>query len=120
MSQHTHLSTPTHAQAAPLLDPTRLLLNLLHQLRHLLRRLLRICRSSKEIAQLLLFFIRVGWKYALGQGFAEEEVGYEDLVLVGAVGMGEDIGALDGLRAEAEDVVDDEDCTGGIGGAGCV
>ncbi len=34
--------------------------------------------------------------------------------------MGEDVGALDGLVAEPEDVVDDEDGAGGAGGAGGV
>ena len=34
--------------------------------------------------------------------------------------MGEDVGTLDGLVAEAEDVVDDEDGAGGVGGAGGV
>ncbi len=47
------------------------------------------------------------------QGLAVEEVRQEDLVLVGGVGVGEDVGALDGLRAVAEDVVDYEDGGGG-------
>jgi len=42
------------------------------------------------------------------------------LVLVGRVGVSEDVRALDGLRAEAEDVVDDENGGGGGGGAGGV
>jgi len=37
--------------------------------------------------------------------------------VVFVVGMGEDIGALKGLRAVAEDVIDDEDGGGGAGGA---
>ena len=45
-------------------------------------------------------------------GFAVEEVGDEDLVLVGGIGVGEYVGALDGLIAETEDVVDDEDGRG--------
>lgn len=39
--------------------------------------------------------------------FTVEEVGHEDAVLVvGVVGVGEDVGALEGLGGEAEDVVD--------------
>lgn len=56
----------------------------------------------------------------MAQGLAEEEIRHEDLVLVGGVGVGEDVGALDGLVAVAEDVIDDEDGGGGVGGAGCV
>lgn len=54
------------------------------------------------------------------EGVALEEVRHEDLVLVVLVGVGEDVGALEGLRAEAEDVVDDEDGRGGGGGTGGV
>jgi len=39
------------------------------------------------------------------------------VLVVFVVGMGEDIGALKGLRAVAEDVIDDEDGGGGAGGA---
>lgn len=39
-----------------------------------------------------------------------EEVGHEDAVLMLLVGVREDIGALQGLRVVAEDVVDYEDC----------
>ena len=38
---------------------------------------------------------------------AVEEVRDEDLVLVGGVGVGEDVGALEGLGGVTEDVVDD-------------
>lgn len=53
----------------------------------------------------------------MGEGLAEEEVGHEDLVLVAGVGVGEDVGALERLGREAEDVVDDQDGGGGVGGA---
>ena len=56
----------------------------------------------------------------MAQGLAEEEIRHEDLVLVGGIGVGEDIGALDGLVAETEYVIDDEDGGGGVGGAGGV
>ncbi len=108
-----YLPTPTHPQTPPLLNPTTLLLNLLHQLRHLLRRLPRIRRPRKEIPHLLLLLRRIGRERTMRQGLAVEEVRQEDLVLVGGVGVGEDVGALDGLRAVAEDVVDYEDGGGG-------
>lgn len=54
-------------------------------------------------------------------GLAVEEVRHEEAVLVGAVvGVGEDVGALDALRREAEDVEDDEDGGGGGRGTGNV
>ena len=56
----------------------------------------------------------------MGEGLAEEEIRHEHLVLVGGVGVGEDVGALEGLVAETEDVVDDEDGGGGVGGTGGV
>jgi hypothetical protein len=52
-------------------------------------------------------------------GLALEEVGHEDLVRVVGVGVSEDVGALERLVEEAEDVVDDEDallCVFGAGG----
>ena len=116
----THLPTPTHPQTRPLLDPTKLLPNLLHQLRHLLRILRRIRWSPKERSNPLLFLLRIRRVIRVAEGLAEEEIRHEDLVLVGGVGVGEDVGALDGLVAEAEDIVDDEDGGRGVGGAGCV
>ena len=56
----------------------------------------------------------------MGQVVAEEEVGDEDAVLAARVRRGEDIGALEGLGREAEDVVDDEEGARGGGGAGGV
>ena len=56
----------------------------------------------------------------MAQGLAEKEIRHEDLVLVGGVGVGEDIGALDGLVAEAEDVIDDEDGGGSVRRPGAV
>lgn len=48
---------------------------------------------------------------------ALEEVGDKDLVLVRLVRVREDVGALQGLLREAEDVVDDQDGFFGGGGA---
>ena len=120
----SHLPAPAHAQTPPLLDPrSRLgLLNLLHELGHLLGRLLRVRRPREELAQLLLLLLRVRRDDAPCERLAEEEVGHEDAVPVVVVlgaggGVREDVGALDPLRGEAEDVVDDEDCGGRVGGS---
>ena len=56
----------------------------------------------------------------MAERFPEEEIRHEHLILVGGIGVGEDVGALEGLVAEAEDVVDDEDGGGGVGGTGGV
>ena len=116
----SHLPTPAHAQRSPLLDPGRLLLNLLQQTRHLLRRVGRAGGPREELAQPLLLRVSVGRDDVVGQVVAEEEVGHEDAVGPARVGGGEDVGALDRLRAEAEDVVDDEEGGAGGGGAGGV
>ena len=118
--EESHLPTPTHAQAAPLLDTRRLLLNLLYKLRHLLRRIRRARRTPEERPQPFFLLLRVRRIGAAREGFPEEEVGHEDLVAVLGVRVGEDVGALECLRGEAEDVVDDEDGGGGGGGAGGV
>lgn len=115
-----YLPTPTHPQTRPLLNSTTFLFNLLHQLRHLLRSLLRICRAPKERSNPLLLLLRIRRVILVAQGLAEEEIRHEDLVLVGGIGVGEDIGALESLVAETEDVIDDKDGGGGVGGAGGV
>lgn len=54
-----------------------------------------------------------------GAGLALEPVRDEHAVLLGS-GGGHDVGALEGLLEEAEDVEDDEDALLGVGGAGGV
>lgn len=116
----THLSTPTHAQATPLLHPRVLLSQLLHQIRYFFRSIRGAGGTREEIAHPLLFLLGIGREDAEREGFALEEVWHEDLVLVVLVGVGEDVGALEGLGTEAEDVIDDEDGRGGGGGPGGV
>ena len=74
----------------------------------------------EELAQLLALLLVVRRVPADVGRRALEKVGYEDAVRVLLVAVGEDVGALDGLREEAEDVVDYEDCARGGGGAGGV
>lgn len=116
-----YLSTPAHTQNSHLLNLRAVLSDRLYQLRHLLLSGWRVRRSLKKRAKLLSFFLGV-WRYpAVICSLALEEVGHVDLVLVVfVVGVGEDIGTLQGLRAVAEDVIDDEDGRGGAGGASCV
>ena len=85
----------------------------LHHLQHLLRILRRRRRPAKEIPNPLLFLICIWRIIAVRKGLAVEKVGHEDLVLVGGVGVSEDVGALDSLWAVAEDVVDDKYGGGG-------
>ena len=118
--EKTNLSTPTHAQTRPFLHPCILVPQLLDQFRYLFGGIRRTGRTGEEIAQLLLLLFVVGREDARMDGFAVEEIGHEDLVLVVLVGVGEDIGALEGLGTEAEDVIDDEDGGGGGGGTGGV
>jgi hypothetical protein len=61
----------------------------------------------EELAELLAFFFVIWWVPRDVCGGAFEEIGNEDLVGRFFVGVGEDVGALKGLREEAEDVVDD-------------
>ena len=71
----------------------------------------------EEVAQLLLLLLRVPRDVS---GLAVKEVRHEDVVLVFFVGVGEDVGPLQILREEAEDVVDNEDRLFRLGGAGDV
>lgn len=77
-------------------------------------------RARKEISDALLLLIRVLRVVAVAHRFAVEKVGHEDLVLVGGVGVGKDIGALDGLMAVPEYVINDEDGGGSVGRAGSI
>lgn len=93
----------------------------LYQLQHLLLSGWGVRRSLEKRAKLLSFLLGI-WRHpALICRLALEEVRHVDLVLVVfVVGVGEDIGTLQGLRAVAEDIIDDEDGRGGAGGASCV
>ena len=55
----------------------------------------------------------------MGEYLSKEEIGHVDLVFVAGfgIGVGEDVGALEDLRAKAEDIVDYEYGAGGSGGA---
>ncbi len=77
-------------------------------------------RAGEEVAYYLLLVGRVWRVDGERQGFAVEGVGDVDAVLVGGIGVGEDVGALEGLRREAKDVVDEENGGGGTGRAGDV
>ena len=112
------LSSPAHPQTTPLLDcPPSLPFNLLHDLRDLLRRLRRGCRALKESSQLLALLLGIRWVPRVVGRLAVEEIRNKDLILVVlVVRVGQDVSALQRLRAEAEDVVYDQD--GGSSGRG--
>ena len=72
----------------------------------------------EEVSELLSFLVGVGWIPGDVCWRTFEEIGDEDLIFVGVVGGGEDVGALDGLGEVAEDVVDVEEgfaCVGRTG-----
>lgn len=64
-------------------------------------------KSSHVLAQLLALLLRVRWVPRNVGGLAVKEVRHENLVVVFLVTVGEDVGALQRLREEAEDIVDD-------------
>ena len=107
LSRERHdLAAPAESENAPLLN--RLVLgHLLEQLQGLgdaLDGLRWRPRSLEKLAQLFALLLRV-WRVPRDVGrFALEPVGHEDFVF-----LAEDIGALEGLREEPEDVVDEED-----------
>ena len=94
--KHSHLPSPTQSQSAPPLDRAAALLgdfsDQAGDRRHVVG---RRGRAFDEFAELLAFFRRVGWDPGAVGWLAVEEIGYEYLVLVGAViGIGEDIRTL--------------------------
>lgn len=119
--QADNLPAPAHAQGAVLLDLRMGLLQRGHQGRLDGGDGLRgRGGAGEEVAEDLLVLVGLGGVDGRVEGLAAEEVRHEDLVFVGgvaAVAVGEDVGALQGLRGVAEDVVDDEDGGGGVRGA---
>lgn len=107
-----------YAEDSPRLNRRVLVLRSLHEARNQ-RRDARGRVLAKELAQLLLLVVVGGRVPLVRGGLALEPVGDQHAVLLLA-GLGEDIGALDGLGEEAEDVHDDEDALLGVGGAGGV
>ena len=76
--------------------------------------------AAEPLAQLCTLVVVVGRVPGDIGGFFAEEARHEDEVAVVFVGVGEDVGALQDLVAEAEDVVEDKDGFFGVGGAGDV
>lgn len=58
----------------------------------------------EEFAEFLFVFVGGGWVPRDVGGFALEEIGDEDAVFLVLVGVGEDIGALEGLWKVAENI----------------
>lgn len=74
----------------------------------------------EEGAEALLLLLGVGREQLDGAGLAGEPVGHEDLVLLGVVGGRQDVGALQRLRVEPEDVENADYALGGVLRAGNV
>lgn len=71
----------------------------------------------KKVSQFLAFVVGVRRVPGNVCWVALKPVGHEDLVLLVLVRGGEDIGTLESLREEAEDVVDDQNALFGRRGA---
>jgi len=82
--------------------------------------LLRPRRSGEERHDVRLLLLRVGRVLAQVGRAALEPVGHEDLERVHRVRVRQDVGSLDRLWVEAEDVVDQEDGVFRAGWAGLV
>lgn len=111
-SQVNDLPTPAVANNTPLLDSRVLVLNLFHDLRHTFYGLGRRGLRPEELAELLALLFCVWWVPTDIGRLALEKVGHEDPVLVRLVGVRKDVGALQCLGPEAENIVDDEDGLG--------
>lgn len=119
-AQIDNLAAPAIPDDTPALDMRVLVLEELDDLGDALDRLGR-CSGALEEGAELLAFVFVVWRVPGNvRRLAFEEVRHEDLVGVLRVGEGEDVGALQSLREEAEDVVDDQEGAFGVGGAGGV
>lgn len=107
--QIDNLAAPAITDDPPRCNLRVLLLNRLDELGNALGGFRGRGGRLEEVAELLSLFVRVrGIPGDVGGG-ALEEVGHEDAVLVRAVGVGKQVGALQRLWEVAEDVVDEED-----------
>jgi hypothetical protein len=104
----------------PSLDLRVLFAQRLNDLGDALQRLRRRGGPGEELAQLLALLLGVRRIPGDVGRVAVEEVRHEDAVRALVVAGGKDVGALQRLREEAEDVVDDEDAVGGLLVAGRV
>ena len=76
---------------------------LLGELKKLLHIRTDICLALRELSHNLLLFFSVRGKEIERKGLALEEIGHQDESIEGG---SDAVGALEGLRDEAEDVVD--------------
>lgn len=104
-----YLAAPAEAENGPRVKALHLADDFIDDLGHARYRLGRRGRSSEELAKLLLLLVVVGRVPRNVGGVALEPIGHEDLVFAVVVGRGEDVGALERLREESENVVDDQD-----------
>lgn len=109
--QTYNLPAPAEAYDSPGLDLAMRLVDLLEDLGDFGDDFGRRGLIGEELPELsALLFVVSGGVPADVCGLVIEEVGHEDLVAVGVLaGGGEDVGTLEGLGKEAEDVKDVED-----------
>lgn len=118
--QAGNLTTPAVSQDRPLFDTAVRFLGIFKDARNLRQGLVGASLGLEEFTQLLALLVVVRWVPSNVRRLALEEVGNKDLILVFLVGVSEDVGALNGLREESEDIIDNKDGPFGIGGAGSV
>ncbi len=109
----TDLPAPAIPDDTPFLDAWVAGLELVHDALDLFDRLGWRGGGLEELAQFLALLVRVRWVPGDVGGLALEEVRHENAILVLLVGVRENVGALESLREEAEDVVDDQDALTG-------
>ncbi len=117
-----YLSTPTIPQQRPLLDSWDFFIQGFEEAWYFLRGSGGVGGTAEEIVQFLLFLRVIGRKYLQGSWVAVEQVGDEDLNFPVRLSVRQDIGPLLHLRAQAEDVVNDENgrrCRGITGVVWC-
>ena len=113
--RNPYLAAPTEAQQRPFLDPRFPLPNHLDHGMNVPHRLGDTSRPAEEGVPPLDLLRRVAGKQVVGCDVAVQEIRHEHAIGPGGIGQGEDVGALLGLRAEAEDIVDEQD-----GRCGCI
>ena len=108
-SHNDDFTTPAVTKEGPFLDGWVFGLSVLDQLGNTFDFVRGGALGLEEVAQFFFLIVVAGWIPGDVSGFVAEPIGYEDLVLVFFIRVGEDVRALDGLRPETEDVVDDQD-----------
>lgn len=106
----TYLSAPTKANNRPFLNSGYLFGDRSHNAWNFFCRFWYVGWPFKQSTHFLALLVCVRGKPAGLGNLASEQVGHEDLILAGWIGIGKYIGALLGLGTEAKDIIDYKDC----------